>query len=90
MGAGMHLSLPTGLAKAKRYLQDEYLHDIQTDYYQRYFFYRAKCFHSFKSNENPHNLDLALCIVSGDVTCMQIAALLVQPGSVAFAIICWH
>ena len=25
MGAGMHLSLPTGLAKAKTYLQDEYL-----------------------------------------------------------------
>ena len=67
MGAGVHLSLPTGLAKAKTYLQDDYLHDIQTNYDQRYFFYRAKCFHSFKRNENPHNLDLALCIVSGDV-----------------------
>ena len=38
MGAGVHLSLPTGLAKAKTYLQDDYLHDIQTNYDQRYFF----------------------------------------------------
>ena len=63
----LDLSLPTGLAKAKTYLQDDYLHDIQTNYDQRYFFYRAKCFHSFKRHENPHYLDLALCIVSGDV-----------------------
>ena len=46
MGAGMHLSLPTGLAKAKTHLQDDYLHDIQTSYDQQYFFYRAKCFHT--------------------------------------------
>ena len=28
---------------------------------------RAKCFHSFKVREEPHNLKLALCIVSGEV-----------------------
>ena len=26
-----------------------------------------KCFHSFKVNEEPHKLNLALCIVSGEV-----------------------
>ena len=67
MGARVHISLPSGLAKAKTYLQDDYLYDIQTNYDQRYFFYRVKCFYSFKRNENPHNLDLVLCIVSGDM-----------------------
>ena len=28
---------------------------------------RAKCFHSFKVREEPHNLKLALCIVSEEV-----------------------
>ena len=28
---------------------------------------RATCFHSFKLREEPHNLKLALCIVSGEV-----------------------
>ena len=28
---------------------------------------RAKCFHSFKVREEPHNLKLTLCIVSGEV-----------------------
>lgn len=60
-------SLPTGLQKAKAYLQDEYLHDIQTNCDQRYFYYRAKCFHSFKTHEQAHQLKLVLCIVSGDV-----------------------
>ena len=32
-----------------------------------YFYYRARCFHSFKVRDEPHNLKLALCIVSGEV-----------------------
>ena len=56
--------LPTGLRKAKAFLADEYLHEIQTHQDQSYFYYRAKCFHSFKVREEPHNLKLALCIVS--------------------------
>lgn len=60
-------SLPTGLRKAKAFLADEYLHEIQTHQDQRYFYYRAKCFHSFKVREEPHNMKLALCIVSGEV-----------------------
>lgn len=62
-----HHSVPTGFKKAKTYLEDEYLHDIQTNYDQQYFYYRAKCFHSFKRNESPHNLIIALCIISGEV-----------------------
>ena len=36
-------------------LADEYLHEIQTHEDQSYFYYRAKCFHSFKVREGPHN-----------------------------------
>lgn len=62
-----HHSLPTGLRKAKAFLANEYLHDIQTQQDQRYFYYRSKCFHSFRVRDEPHNLKLALCIVSGEV-----------------------
>jgi len=34
---------------------------------QIYFFFKAKCYHSFKVNEQPHELKLALCIISGEV-----------------------
>ena len=60
-------SLLTGLWKAKAFLADEYLHEIQTHQDQSYFYYHAKCFHSFKVREEPHNLKLALCFVSGEV-----------------------
>ena len=60
-------SLPTGLQKLKAFLADEYLHEIQTHQDQSYFYYRAKCFHSFKVHEEPHNLKLALSIISGEV-----------------------
>ena len=58
-------TLPTGLRKAKAFLADEYLHEIETHHDHRYFYYCAKCFHSFKACDEPHNLKLALCIVSG-------------------------
>lgn len=62
-----HHSVPTGFKKAKTYLEDEYLHDIHTNFDQQYFYYRCKCFHSFKRNESPHNLIIALCLISGEV-----------------------
>ena len=55
------------MIKAKTFLKDEYLHDIETTFDQRCFYFQAKCFHSFKKNESPHNLKLALCIVSAEV-----------------------
>ena len=51
----------------KAFLADEYLHEIQAHQDQSYFSYRAKCFHSFKVREEPHNLKLVLCIVPGEV-----------------------
>ena len=62
-----HHSVPTGLRKAKTFLVDEYLQDIQAANDQRYFFFQAKCCHSFRKNDPPHTLKVALCIASGDV-----------------------
>ena len=60
-------SIPTNLKKAKTFLQDEYLKDIEANSDQRYFYLRAKCYHSFKKSEAPHDLRFTLCIVSGQV-----------------------
>ncbi|CAH3107997.1 unnamed protein product, partial [Pocillopora meandrina] len=46
---GEHHSLPTGLQKAKQFLADEYLHEIQTHSDQRYFYFCAKCFHTLQN-----------------------------------------
>jgi len=62
-----HHSVPTGLRKAKRFLDDEYLEDIECASDQRYFFFQSKCCHSFRKNDPPHNLKIALCIISGEV-----------------------
>ena len=56
-------SIPTNLRKAKTFLQDEYLKEIETNSDQRYFYLKAKCFHSFKKSEAPHDLRFAMCIV---------------------------
>ena len=62
-----HHSVPIGFKKAKTYLEDEYLHDIHTNFDQQYFYYRCKCFRSFKRYESPHNLIIALRLISGEV-----------------------
>ena len=41
-------SVPTGMQRAITYLVDEYLHNIETNSDQRYFFFKAKCHHSYK------------------------------------------
>ena len=60
-------SVPTNLRKAQIFLQDEYLHEIITTSDQRGFYFKAKCSHSFKKNDAPHDLKLAICIISGKV-----------------------
>lgn len=60
-------SVPTSFRKAKTYLEDEYLHGIETSHDQRCFYFRAKCCHSFRKNDPPHGLKLAVCIITGDV-----------------------
>lgn len=51
-----HHSIPTNLRKAKTFLNDEYLKDIEANSDQRYFYLRTKCYHSFKKSEAPHHL----------------------------------
>ena len=60
-------SIPTNLRKVKTFLRDEYLKDIEANSDQRYFYLRAKCYHSFRKNDAPHSLRFVLCIVSGEV-----------------------
>ena len=67
LGCAGKKSVPTGHKKAATFLKDEYLKEIESHDDQRYFFMRCKCYHSFRKNDPPHNIFLALCIVSGDV-----------------------
>ena len=62
-----HHSIPTNLRKAKTFLNDEYLKDIEANSDQKCFYLRTKCYHSYKKIEAPHDLRLCLCIVSGQV-----------------------
>ena len=61
-------SIPTNLRKAKTFLQDEYLKEIEANSDQLHFYLKAKCFHSFRKSEAPHDLRFAMSIVSGQVT----------------------
>ena len=62
-----HHSIPTNLKKAKTFLTDQYLKDIEATSDQRHFYFRAKCYHSFNKSEAPHDLRFCLCFVSGQV-----------------------
>lgn len=62
-----HHSVPTMLRKAKTFLDDEYSENIQCVSDDKYFFFKAKCYHSFRKKDPPHKLRLALCILTGDV-----------------------
>ena len=60
-------SVPTSVRKATTFLQDEYLKEILAASDESYFYFKAQCHHSFRKNDPPHNLKVALCIVSGKV-----------------------
>ena len=62
-----HHTVPTGLVKARRFLDDEYLEDIECASNSKHFFFKGKCCHSFKKSEPPHNLKICVCIVTGEV-----------------------
>ena len=62
-----HLSVPTSLRKAKTFIEDEYLRKITAASDDRCFYFQVKCCHSFRKDEPPHQLKLALCIFKGDV-----------------------
>ena len=60
-------SVPTSIRKATMFLQDEYLKEILSASDESYFYFKAQSHHSFRKNDPPHNLKVALCIVSGKV-----------------------
>ena len=62
-----HHTVPMGLIKARRFLDDEYLEEIECASNSKLFFFKGKCCHSFKKSEPPHNLKICLCIVTGEV-----------------------
>jgi len=89
-----HNSVPTTLRKVKTFLEDKYLHEILAASDQKCFYFKAKCYHSFRKNDLPHQLKLALCIVKGDVLdsgctciagkvgfCNHISALMLKVGN---------
>ena len=82
-------SVTTSMRKAKTFLEDEYLNDLSVASDQVHFFFKSKCHHSFRKNDPPHNLKVALDLVSGEVKnascvagqigfCNHILALLVK------------
>ena len=62
-----HHSIPTNLKKVKTFLKDEYLKEIEANSDQKYFYLKAKCYHSFRKSEAPHGLRFTMCIASGQV-----------------------
>ena len=62
-------SVPTSMRKAKTFLDNEYLYlnDLSVASDQVHFFFKPKCYHSFRKNYPPHNLKVALDLVSGEV-----------------------
>ena len=60
-------SVPTRMRKAKTFLEDEYLNDLSVASDQVHSSLKSKCHHSFRKNDPPHNLKVALDLVSGEV-----------------------
>ena len=60
-----HHMVAIGLVKAKQFLDDKYLKEIQCTSDQRYFCFKNKCCHSFRKNNSSHTLKIALCIIYG-------------------------
>ena len=75
LGESNH-SVPTSSEKGKTFLEVSYLKEIECTSDDKHFYFRSKCHHSFRKNDDPHVLQLALCIVSGEVvqsTCSCVA-----------------
>ena len=75
LGSTNH-SVPTSWRKGKTFLEDEYLKNIECTSDDKHFYFCCKCHHSFRKNDAPHNIQLALCIIKGEVvqsTCSCVA-----------------
>ena len=66
IGSKTH-SVPTSVRKVTTFLEDEYLKEILAASDGSYFYFKSLCHHSFRKNDPPHNLKVALCIVSRKV-----------------------
>ncbi|CAB4002232.1 hypothetical protein AC249_AIPGENE28139 [Paramuricea clavata] len=53
--------------KATTFLHEEYLKNIFSSTDEKYFYFKAQCHHSFKKNDPPHELKIALCLITGNV-----------------------
>ena len=80
-------SVPTSMRKAKTFLEDEYLNDLSVSSDQVHFFFKSRCHHSFRKNDPPHNLKVALDLVSGEA--VKTLHVLVLPDRLDFVIIFW-
>ena len=69
-------SVPTSIQKATTFLNDEYLKGISPASDENYFYFRSHCYHSFRKNDAPHNLKVALCILVGKSNMLRALALL--------------
>ena len=53
-------TVPTSVRKATTFLQDKYLKEILAASDESYFYFKVQCHHSFRKNDPPHNLKVAL------------------------------
>jgi hypothetical protein len=60
-------SVPTNMQKAKICLNDEYLKDVLAASDDKYSCVKSLCHQSFRKNEHPHNLRIALDFLTGEV-----------------------
>ena len=49
MGSVDNHSVPTSLKRAKTFLQDEYWKDIEANDDENYFYFKCKCYHTYKN-----------------------------------------
>jgi len=69
-------SVTTSMRKANTFLDDEYLKDISAAGDKVHFIFKFLCYHRFRKSGPPHNLKVALGLVSG--FCNHVLALLMK------------
>ena len=60
-------SVLTSMKKVTTFLNDEYLKDTKACSDSHYFYFKCQCFHSYRKNDKPHDLRLAIYLITGEV-----------------------
>ena len=60
-------SVLTSMKKATTFFNDEYLKDTKACSDSHYFYFKCQCFHSYRKNDKPHDLRLAIYLITGEV-----------------------